>query len=81
MPPPKNIQDRLNLIWRQAVVLQKIIAEKMKKQDVTQMQLSEKSGVPQSTISEWLKKKNDIKLSYFISICKALKIKSIKIED
>lgn len=61
-------------------MLQDTIAEKMKNQGITQMQLSGQSGVPQSTISEWLKKKNDIKFSYFISICKALKIKNVKIE-
>ena len=48
----------------------------MKKKDMTQLELSRRTGIATSNISDWKKKKTNPKADCLLSICDALEITS-----
>ena len=63
------------------MAVQDTVKDKMKKKGWGQVVLAEKSSVAQSTISEWLTGKHDIKWQPLKRILIALEIKTVKIAD
>ena len=51
------------------------IFEIMKEKNITQMQLSEATGIGQSTISDWKTKGTNPSANKILPICKFLKVK------
>ena len=50
------------------------IFQKLDELDMTQKEFSEKTGIPQSTISDWRKKKTNPTAEKVMIICKVLNI-------
>ena len=50
------------------------IFQKLEELDITQKEFSEKTGIPQSTISDWRKKKTNPTAEKIMVICKVLDV-------
>ena len=50
------------------------IFEKLEELDMTQKEFSEKSGIPQTTVSDWRKKKTNPTAEKIMVICKVLNV-------